>query len=94
MKVTIEFTGAIRSITGQKEIALDLPDQGTYRDLIRWLVRKYPALVGILIDQDGETFLSANMFVINGDLRTPAMVMQESPQEGDRLILMSLITGG
>ena len=34
------------------------------------------------------------LFVINGDLATPAMVMDDHPRDGDHLILMSVITGG
>lgn len=94
MKVTVEFTGLARSIAGQKTIIVELAEPATYRDIIRQVGRTFPALLGLLIDSDGETFLSGNMFVINGDLSTPAMVMDESPHEGDHLIIMSLVTGG
>jgi molybdopterin converting factor small subunit len=94
MKVTVEFTGLARSIAGQKTTAVELAEPATYRDIIRQVGRTFPALLGLLIDSDGETFLSGNMFVINGDLSTPAMVMGESPHEGDHLIIMSLVTGG
>jgi hypothetical protein len=94
MQVTVEFTGAARVMVGQKTIAVDLPETATYRDIVRYLAQTYPGLIGLLIDNDGETFLSSNMFVINGDLTTPAMVLSEHPHAGDHLILMSLITGG
>ena len=94
MQVTVEFTGAARVVTGQKTIAVELAETATYRDIVRHLALAYPGLIGLLIDKDGETFLSSNMFVINGDLATPAMVLSEHPHAGDHLILMSLITGG
>ena len=94
MHVTVEFTGAARAQVGQKTIRVELAEQATYRDIVRHIARTYPGLIGLLIDEDGETFLSANMFVINGDLATPAMVLSEHPHPGDHLILMSLITGG
>jgi len=94
MYVTVEFTGAARGVVGQKTIRVELDDQATYREIVRHLARSYPPLIGLLIDQDGETFLSGNMFVINGDLATPAMVLDEQPHPGDHLILMSLVTGG
>ena len=65
-----------------------------YQDIVRFLGEKYPGLIGILISGDGNTFLSSNMFVINGDMANPAMVMTEHPEEGDRLVLISVITGG
>jgi molybdopterin converting factor small subunit len=94
MHVTVEFTGAARDATRQKEIGIELDSHQTFQDLIELLAKKYPALIGLLIDTNGKTFLSANMFVLNGDLATPAMVLHESPQDGDHLILMSLVTGG
>lgn len=51
-------------------------------------------MIGLLIDQDRETFLSSNMFVINGDLAYPAMIMDNSPADGEHIALMSVITGG
>jgi hypothetical protein len=94
MEITVEFTGAARAVAGVKTILVDLDDESTYRDIVRSIARNYPALVGLLIDADQETFLSGNMFVINGDLATPAMVLSDHPSPGDHLILMSLITGG
>ncbi|HMN62731.1 MAG TPA: MoaD/ThiS family protein [Anaerolinea sp.] len=94
MTISVEFTGAARAVVGQKTIQVKLDDHTTYRDVVRRLAATYPALIGLLIDTDGETFLSGNMFVINGDLSTPAMVLDEHPHPGDHLILMSLVTGG
>jgi hypothetical protein len=54
----------------------------------------YPDLVGVLIDQDGRTFLSSNMFIINNEMSDPVMVMHEHPRPGDRLTLVSVATGG
>jgi molybdopterin converting factor small subunit len=94
MHIIIEFTGVARHIIKKKEISLSLEDNTTYQEVIRMLGRQYPDLIGLLIGQDGQTFLSSNLFVINGDVANPAMVMSESPKDGDRLILMSVITGG
>lgn len=94
MKVTIEFTGLARDIAGEKTIQLELPERATYREVVRLLAARHPALVNVLIAPDRETFLSSNMFVINGDMANPAMLPDESPQEGDHLILVSLVTGG
>lgn len=94
MTISVEFTGAARAVVGQKTIQVKLDEHATYRDVVRRLASTYPALIGLLIDTDRETFLSGNMFVINGDLSTPAMVLDEHPHPGDHLILMSLVTGG
>ncbi len=94
MYITVEFTGMARDAVGQKEISLDLDDQTTYQEIIQLLGEKYPQLIGLLINEDRQSLMSGNLFIINGDLATPAMILQESPRDGDRLILMSLVTGG
>ncbi len=94
MKITIEFTGISKAIANAGEVELVMPEHSTYRDVVKLLATNYPGLVGILIDHDRETFLSSNMFVINGDLANPAMIMENSPANGEHISLMSVITGG
>ncbi len=94
MNLIVELTGAAHAVAGIKKIPLELPNDAVYRDIVRILALRFPTLIGLLIDVDGETFLSSNLFVINGDLATPAMVMDDHPRDGDHLILMSVITGG
>lgn len=83
-----------RSIIGQKQVSVELEKNATYQDVIRRLGKTYPSLIGLLIDVDGQTFLSGNMFIIDGNLATPAFVMGDQPKDGECLIIMSLVTGG
>ncbi len=94
MQVTVGLTGMARAVAGEKDILLTLAEDETYCHVIHGLADRYPALVGLLINSDRETLMSGNLLIINGDLTTPAMIMDESPHDGDRLILMSLVTGG
>ncbi len=92
--LTIEFTGVAKQFAGTSAVALTFPAGITYQDVVRALGERYPELIGLLIDQDGETFLSSNMFIINNEMALPVMVMDEHPQDGDRLVLVSVMTGG
>lgn len=94
MKIYVEFSGLAKEITKKQEIDLTLSEKATYHDIVRTLGKQFPGLIGILIAEDGETFLSSNMFVIDGDLANPAMILESSPKDGERLHLMSVITGG
>ncbi|MDO9121818.1 MAG: MoaD/ThiS family protein, partial [Anaerolineaceae bacterium] len=94
MKITIEFTGITKSITQASDIEFNVPQSFTYRDLVKMLAVKYPAMLGLIIDPEGENFLSSNMFVINGNLEFPAMMLDQSPSDGEHISLMSVITGG
>lgn len=94
MRLTVELTGMPRSLVGKKLIEMDMPGTCTYRDILRRLAVEYPELVGLVIAPDRDEFLSSNMFVINGDLASPAMVLDEQPADGAHLVLLSVITGG
>lgn len=92
--ISVELTGIAATLAGTRSTQISLPAEGTYRDILRTLAERYPDMVGILIAPDGENFLSSNMFVINGDLATTAMVLDEIPADGEEIHLMSVITGG
>lgn len=94
LTVTVEYTGLSRAITGTPQSKLSLPEGTTYREVVQRLGELHPQLVGILIAEDGETFLSSNMFVIDGDYANPAMVMDDPVKDGEHLHLVSVITGG
>lgn len=94
LTVTVEYTGLSRAITGTPRSSLTLPEGTTYREIIRRVGELHPQLVGILIAEDGETFLSSNMFIIDGDYANPAMIMDDPAKDGENLHLVSVITGG
>ncbi|MBP9040390.1 MAG: MoaD/ThiS family protein [Anaerolineaceae bacterium] len=94
IQIVVEFTGLAKAIAGKQEITLSIPEGTTYREVVRRLGEMYPGLIGILIAEDGETFLSSNMFVIDGDLANPVMIMDQKPKNGEHIHLMSVITGG
>ncbi len=94
MKVYVELNGMPREIAGSGVIEVDIARDATYEGVVARLAQLKPELVGILIDLDGKTFLSSNMFIRNGDMAQPAMLMDEKPVEGDHLTIISPITGG
>lgn len=94
LKVFVELNGVAREIAGSGEVEVELGEGATYRSVVERLAQLKPNLIGILIDPDGKTFLSSNMFIINGDMSRPAMLMDECPRNGDRLTIISPITGG
>jgi len=94
MKVLVELNGLARELVGGTNVELTLMDGESYQGVVEALAKEKPELVGVLIDSDRKTFLSSNMFIINGDMSQPAMMMDETPQDGDRLTIISPITGG
>lgn len=94
MKVIVELNGMAREVAGMSIIIVELQAGETYKDVVRALAEQKPELIDILIDKDKTSFLSSNMFIKNGDMSQPAMLMDESPKDGDHLTIISPITGG
>lgn len=95
MQVVVEFSGISRIVTKERQITLDLPDGTSFQDLVEVLSFRYPGLVGQVIDPADRTLYASNLFNLNGKhmIRPDAMV-GEGPQDGDRLMLMSVLAGG
>jgi molybdopterin converting factor small subunit len=94
MQIQVEFTGAAREITGQREVSLFVLDTSTYRDVIRSLAQMYPGLVGMIIAPDLCSLLSAMIFDRNGGESILPAMLDQSPKDGDRLMLLYFIVGG
>ncbi len=92
--ITVEFTNLARVVAGVPDLEMKISPVDTYADIVQRLGEMYPDLVGVLIDKDGCTFLSSNMFIINNEMGDPVMVMDEHPRPGDRLTLVAVATGG
>lgn len=90
----MEFLGLSRFATGVKEIALDLEEGATFRDIVRLVGTRYPKMVGNVIQPDGETLQAPNIFNRNAKRMIQPSEMDDSPTDGDRIILMSISAGG
>ena len=94
MRIHVELLGISRLIAGEKEIALDLEEGTTFRDVVRTLGTRYPALVGNVIQPDGETLHAPHIFNHNAKRMIQENQMGDSPSDGDRVTLMSILAGG
>lgn len=92
--LTIELTGIAESIAGAREIELAVPHKSSYNDVVERLADLYPELVGILIEEDRRNFLSSNLFIINDQMTLPVFEMDKRPEDGYKLSLLSVMTGG
>jgi len=94
MRVQVEFLGLSRLAAGVKEIPLDLEKGATFRHIVRMLGTMYPAMIGNVIQPDGETLQVPNIFNLNARRMIQTSQMDDSPSDGDRIILMSISAGG
>lgn len=94
MQVSVEFMGVARVLSGIKQVTLNLEEGTTFRQIVRLLGQKYPQLIGEVIQPDGETFQASNMLNLNGRRMIQPAQMDDTPHDGDRLVLMSILAGG
>ncbi|MDY6877006.1 MAG: MoaD/ThiS family protein [Chloroflexota bacterium] len=94
MRIQVEFLGLSRFAAGAKEITLDLEDGTTFRDIVRMLGTRYPEMVGNVIQPNGETLQTPNIFNLNARRMIQTDQMDDGPSDGDRIILMSISAGG
>ncbi len=92
--ISIEFTNLAKVITGTSVLEVEFAAGTTYGQIVAWLAEQYPDMIGILIQEDKKALMNSNLFIINGEMSQPAFIMEETPQDGDRLTLVSVATGG
>jgi molybdopterin converting factor small subunit len=94
MEITVEFAGLARVLTRQSRLVLELESDATFRHILRQLGEMHPELVGEVLHPSFESLKASNMLNLNGKRMVQPSQMDQSPEEGDRLILMSILAGG
>jgi molybdopterin converting factor small subunit len=94
MEITVEFAGIARVLTRQSRFVLELEEGATFRHILQRLGEMHPELMGEVIHPSFDSLKSSNMLNLNGRRMIQPSQMDQSPQEGDRLILMSILAGG
>jgi molybdopterin converting factor small subunit len=94
MDVVVEFIGVSRILTKISKVELHIPEQTTYNQIVKVIAEKQPGLLGKLIDPETFHFYGSNMFHLNGEKMIRTDEMDEPAQDGDRLALLSIFTGG
>jgi len=94
MNVQLEFAGLARVMTRICQISINLNEGTTFQELIGYLSEQYPVLIGQVIKPDGKTLYPSNMLNLDGKRMIQDSQMSDPLQDGDRIILMSVLAGG
>jgi len=94
IQLQIEFTGISRVLTGREELILSIPGGSTLEQVITSLGDRFPELVGQIIDFNGKDLIPTNLFSLNGEKILQENDKTYSPKQGDKLILLSILSGG
>ena len=90
-KLTVELFGPARRLSGLKKIDVEVKDGATLRDVIDILAEKFPQLVDTVI-QSGSQLSAA--YILNYNGKRTARSLDETPEEGDNLLLLPVDAGG
>ena len=90
-KVTVEMFGPARRLSGQKQVAVELGAGGTLHDMLAILAEKFPQLVGSVIEPQNRL---SGSYILNYDGKRTARSLDETLEEGDRLLLLPVDAGG
>ncbi len=94
IQLFVEFSAISRVLTGQSEFPLTLNKGASIADLVAALGKKFPQLLGQVIEKDGKSLIPTNVFSINGQKIVHESETDFQPKNGDKLILLSLLSGG
>ena len=92
MNLTVEFLGLSRRLAQTKQSLVTLGDQATFRDALREVASRYPALVGPIIVP--ETFDLVATHMLNVDGRRVVKDLDTFAEDASSLLLMFVEAGG
>jgi molybdopterin converting factor small subunit len=92
IKCSVEFFGLPNEITDQKKVEIELNNGTGIRDALAALRRKIPALEGNVIKAGEDHLTEYYVFNIKGQFHYDDSDIQL--QDGDKLLLLLLATGG
>ena len=90
----VEFSAISRVLTGQSEFSLNLKKGASIADVVSVIGKKFPQLLGQIIEKEGHALIPTNVFSVNGQKIIHESDTAFQPNDGDKLILLSLLSGG
>ena len=91
-RVSVEMFGYARRLAGDREAMLEMHPGGTMRDVVIALGRRYPSLVGPIIEPITYDLVSPFFLNVNG--RHVVKDFDAEPNDGECLILFFVDAGG
>jgi len=95
MRVKVQYLGLIRNKLGKKEDEVEVKEGAFLSDLLDKLIKTRSEGLKTLFDTDKESVLDPTFIVtVNGVLTDQLHGMKTRLKRGDRVALMTLISGG
>lgn len=92
MRITVEFFGVSRYVTGIEECELEFEQGANLGDVVRELVRRFPRLEQERLIENGPRLSPSFQLIIDG--RGAAKELDTQLKGNERLLLISATWGG
>ena len=93
MTLTLKFIGAIRQISGKKQLTINHQESSTLKDLIVKLVEDMPGLKNIIGAGLGDSN-SSSLILINGSEISVLKGLDTPLKDGDEIVFIPVVHGG
>lgn len=95
MQVTVEYLGHVRIImNGSRTEEIEIKDNSSVADLLLVLSKKYGTSFKAIFESDGKDVKPNFMVTVNGFLLNQLQGIATKLKNGDRIILMPVVSGG
>jgi sulfur-carrier protein len=94
MPLTIKFVGALRHISGKKQLTIPAQDGASVKDVIGILSEEFPALKHTFSDSELNDAKSNSLVLVNGREISVLDGYQTKLKEGDEVIFVPVVHGG
>ena len=94
MAVTVRLIGSLRASTGKSTFKLKLEKAVSLRKIMTKIVEEEPKLKRVLIDPELDDPRTNALMLVNGREISVLQGLDTKLQDGDELILISVVHGG
>lgn len=94
MAITVKFLGALRHISGTSELALNIRDTLSIKELMNEIVREMPAPKQSLTHQQLEDLVSNALILVNGREISVLNGLETNLKDGDEIVFVPVVHGG
>ncbi len=90
----VNFFATLRQVTGQKTVEFDLPDGVTAQGVLDAVLAQYPAMIGMLADEDGKLLGHCHMFINGRGVTYLLDQMDSAVRDSDIVNFFPAVGGG
>ena len=94
MTIAVKFIGALRHVSGTRDLAISCKSRVAIRELINEIIKELPELKRSLIDQQLEDSRPNTLILVNGREISVLDGLETKLKDGDEVVLIPFVHGG